>query len=932
MSATYDDSGDGYFEDESVEFFIHDEQWRVVATYRQAPAPAYVPEPVIPPATTPVYGPANPRPQLGTQRPHALLYERYVYHARGTDGVSDVQGADQPILRQRFRYFRDETIQVPKLDDQGEPTAQTEPETVEIECFAPGTAPATPGEPVPPTGYTGYTRIKQETVYYIQSLRGDVVSLISEEAGGTGGESSANGDLPAIGAGQSSSNGARVIETVRYTSFGVPRVYRRALVCDIAHDDGSPLIRGVTRDPSSPNGGVTEGDYNLFFATFFDPVEENRWPCDIAADDMTQLQDGAPVGASVNNGVTEADYNVFFANIFNGGGIEQIELGGEWGQLSFPEHNNRIGYAGYWWDERVNMYVVRNRWYTPRTGRWLTPDPIGYAGGRNLYEYVGSRPWEFIDPWGLSRVLYPAMTPQQRQALHNGQSVGGERSVTTAWVQGFGQGASDGFLVTTNTAANSFTFGVVGQTREELAAQGMLYDADNPMLRGSEIAGTVMGETLKLAAFSAAAKLAECGTASGQAIKATLEIVAAYEAAGVAFEAADTAMEIARLIEAGDYEGAAKLAVEKGAELVLEAIVAKVTGKIADSIPCFVAGTEVHTADGPMAIELIAVGDRVETGEDVEIGGVLTSVEASPDASGAESAVTDRASWRQYTLAMGVEAAPQAARNATGSQKRTGTLTLLRPAAWLSEVASHQDARGLWVHLSIPEWDVQGLALVIAIDRCPVVKPGQGRIVTMKSVTDYEGELVKLKFVGDAQAIEGTASHPLFSEDRGDYVAMGTLKVGERVRTADGWAIVESLARRWSRETVYNIEVDGVHRYLVGEQRVVSHNAGPKKGCKPCPGDCDDGPTSWSAGRRQYWKGAAENAPEGKFAPGDLIRMRDGKPPLHPELGVPKELHHLVPQRDGGSHKPSNLLEVWPWEHDRIDPYRHYRGPRPDGE
>ena len=47
------------------------------------------------------------------------------------------------------------------------------------------------------------------------------------------------------------------------------------------------------------------------------------------------------------------------------------------------------------------MYCVRNRWYTPRTGRWLTPDPIGYAGGRNLYEYCGSRPWEFVDPMGL---------------------------------------------------------------------------------------------------------------------------------------------------------------------------------------------------------------------------------------------------------------------------------------------------------------------------------------------------------------------------------------------------------------------------------------------------------------------------------------------------------------------------------------------------
>ncbi len=205
------------------------------------------------------------------------------------------------------------------------------------------------------------------------------------------------------------------------------------------------------------------------------------------------------------------------------------------------------------------------------------------------------------------------------------------------------------------------------------------------------------------------------------------------------------------------------------------------------------------------------------------------------------------------------------------------------------ELASHQDARGLWVHLSIPEWDVKGLALVIAIDPCPVIKPGHGRIVTMKSVTDYEGELVKLKFVGDTQAIEGTATHPLFSEDRGDYVDMGTLAVGERVRTADGWAIVESLARRWSRETVYNIEVDGVHRYLVGEQRVVSHNAGPKKGCGPKDG-CADGP----CGNTNPNGNAATSQPRRPYAP-DAPLPRSGdrannsvpsSPDPHTQLGT----------------------------------------------
>jgi RHS repeat-associated protein len=43
----------------------------------------------------------------------------------------------------------------------------------------------------------------------------------------------------------------------------------------------------------------------------------------------------------------------------------------------------------------------RNRWYTAETGRWLQEDPIGVAGGVNLYQYVGNNPVAFTDPFGL---------------------------------------------------------------------------------------------------------------------------------------------------------------------------------------------------------------------------------------------------------------------------------------------------------------------------------------------------------------------------------------------------------------------------------------------------------------------------------------------------------------------------------------------------
>ena len=79
---------------------------------------------------------------------------------------------------------------------------------------------------------------------------------------------------------------------------------------DIAFDDGSPLPPvGVS---GSTNNGVTEGDYNLFFATYFDAGSA----CDIANDDGSPLP---PFGSlETNNGVTEGDYNLFFSIYFDG--------------------------------------------------------------------------------------------------------------------------------------------------------------------------------------------------------------------------------------------------------------------------------------------------------------------------------------------------------------------------------------------------------------------------------------------------------------------------------------------------------------------------------------------------------------------------------------------------------------------------------------
>jgi RHS repeat-associated protein len=60
-----------------------------------------------------------------------------------------------------------------------------------------------------------------------------------------------------------------------------------------------------------------------------------------------------------------------------------------------------VGQPGYYWDNELGLYYVRQRWYDPVTKQWVGPDPIGLAGGdSNLYRYVRGSPLALVDPKG----------------------------------------------------------------------------------------------------------------------------------------------------------------------------------------------------------------------------------------------------------------------------------------------------------------------------------------------------------------------------------------------------------------------------------------------------------------------------------------------------------------------------------------------------
>ena len=54
--------------------------------------------------------------------------------------------------------------------------------------------------------------------------------------------------------------------------------------------------------------------------------------------------------------------------------------------------------------EPTGLYYMRARYYDPILGRFISEDPISFAGGDvNLFAYVGNNPINFVDPWGLGQ-------------------------------------------------------------------------------------------------------------------------------------------------------------------------------------------------------------------------------------------------------------------------------------------------------------------------------------------------------------------------------------------------------------------------------------------------------------------------------------------------------------------------------------------------
>ncbi len=168
--------------------------------------------------------------------------------------------------------------------------------------------------------------------------------------------------------------------------------------------------------------------------------------------------------------------------------------------------------------DQSGLLYRRNRYYDPLTGQFTQSDPIGLAGGVNLYGYAGGDPVNLSDPFGLC--------PRCRE--------GGDL------VAGFTPGVSTGVdAITLATGVNPITGDRVGKFGRAVAFVGLVTPLSGASLRGLGRVGKFFRRSSGAATnpvpetFARVIGGVDEVTTLGQAGKADVFVTAADDIAGI---------------------------------------------------------------------------------------------------------------------------------------------------------------------------------------------------------------------------------------------------------------------------------------------------------------------------------------------------------------------------------------------------------------
>ena len=92
-------------------------------------------------------------------------------------------------------------------------------------------------------------------------------------------------------------------------------------------------------------------------------------------------------------------YSVYCDDTANYENIGEYTYGGYGDILTGIQIDNPFKFAGEYNDDETGLIYLRNRYYDPHTGRFISEDPA--MDDNNWYIYCNNNPINFVDPWGL---------------------------------------------------------------------------------------------------------------------------------------------------------------------------------------------------------------------------------------------------------------------------------------------------------------------------------------------------------------------------------------------------------------------------------------------------------------------------------------------------------------------------------------------------